>query len=207
MDNQEIERAGLAMMERYGCHTTILYGSRARGDATPRSDVDLLGVRQDGPSERFAKVVEGVYFDAFVYPESALTTLEPAMLRVLGGIVLSERNGFGTELLGRLRELSERGPAPLSADARQVLVLWSQKMLERFQGQVGIEADYRRMTLLVQALEDYFVLRNKWFQGSKVAFPWLFRNDVEVYKLFEGASQPGAGERAFSALVEAVYKV
>ena len=35
------------------CHTVILYGSRARGDAGPDSDYDLIGFRdRDGPPLR-----------------------------------------------------------------------------------------------------------------------------------------------------------
>ena len=32
----------------HGCHTFILYGSRARGDFTPSSDYDILGIRPSG---------------------------------------------------------------------------------------------------------------------------------------------------------------
>jgi hypothetical protein len=74
---------------------------------------------------------------------------------VLGGIVIRERGGFGSALLARLRELDDRGPTPLPDDERWTLVLWSQKMLDRFRGQRGLEANYRRMSLLIQALEDY----------------------------------------------------
>lgn len=205
MEHLEIERIALSIMEAHGCHTMILYGSRARGDATSHSDVDILYVRENGPAVRDSRLVEGVHFDAFVYPEAALATPEPALLRVLGGIVVRERDGFGSALLARLRELHDRGPAPLPDDERRALVLWSQKMLDRFRGQSGAEANYRRMSLLVQALEDYFSLRNAWFRGSKEAFAWLLQHDETAYTLFERASHPGASDGAFADLVQAVY--
>jgi predicted nucleotidyltransferase len=43
------------MQALYGCHTVILYGSRARGDATAESDYDVLGVRDSGEAIRDAR--------------------------------------------------------------------------------------------------------------------------------------------------------
>jgi predicted nucleotidyltransferase len=67
MINREIERIAKAVMEAHGCHTTILHGSWARGDATSQSDIDLLCVRENGPAARDARVVDGIYVDAFIY--------------------------------------------------------------------------------------------------------------------------------------------
>ncbi|WP_437623985.1 nucleotidyltransferase domain-containing protein [Sorangium sp. So ce1151] len=206
MEYREIERIALTIMDAHGCHTTILYGSHARGDATSHSDLDLVCIREDGPAVRDARVVDGVYIDAFIYPEARLKTLEPSLLRLLGGTVIRERGGFGAALMAQLRELHDRGPAPLPDDERRALTIWSQKMLDRFRGQRGVDADYRRSFLVVQALEDYFVLRNTWFPGSKEAFAWLREHDGSTYALFERAACPGAGDDAFSDLVQAVYR-
>lgn len=205
MDQRDIERIALTMMAAHGCHTTILYGSRARGDATSNSDIDLIFIREDGPSVRDACVVDGIHVDAFIYPEAKLKTLEPSLLRVLGGIVLRERDGFGSALLTQLQELHDRGPAPMPDDERRALVLWSRKMLDRFRGQRGLDANYRRMYLLPQALEDYFLLRNAWFRGPKEAFAWLRQHDGSAHEALERAAQPGASDGDFSDLVQAVY--
>ena len=205
MEHRDIERIALGVMEVHGCHTMILYGSRARGDATPQSDLDLMCIREDGPAIRDARVVEGLYIDGFVYPESAFATLEPALLRALGGVVIRERDGFGTALLTRIRELDGRGPVPLREDERQVLKVWSHKMLDRFRGDHGLEAQYRRMSLLVQALDDYFSLRNTWTMGPKQGFPWLLQHDASAHAVFERAAQLGASDGDFAELVRAVY--
>lgn len=200
-----IERLAADFAEAHGCHTVILYGSHARGDATANSDVDLLGVRESGAAGRDARMVDGVFLDGFVYPEEALATLDPSMLRVLGGVVLRERDGLGTGLLARIQELHDRGPKPLPDDERQALVVWSRKMIERFRGQHGVEARFRRMSLVIQALEDYFLLRNAWFRGPKEAFAWLLRHDRATHALFEQASRPEATEEAFEELARSVY--
>jgi len=60
------------LIDKNKCHTVILYGSRARGDATPQSDYDLMGVRKSGKKYRVAEKRNGIYLDIFVYPEMDL---------------------------------------------------------------------------------------------------------------------------------------
>lgn len=205
MDRQPIEQLALRVMEEHRCHTVVIYGSWARGDATPASDVDLLCVRETGRTVRDARVVGGLYLDAFVHPNAALASLDPSFLRILGGVVLQERDRVGSELLARVREMHDRGPPPIPDDERLALVIWSQKMLDRFRASHGIETDYRRMYLVVRALEDYFALRNAWYEGEKNAFAWLREHDHSTYNLFERAAK--LNHSALADLVEAVYQV
>src|SRR5213595_1617254 len=95
MTQDEIEAAASQIAGAHGCHTVILYGSRARGDGDESSDVDLLCIRDRGPAIRDARVVEGLYFDAFIYPQEALAAVDPPLLRILGGRTLRERDGGG----------------------------------------------------------------------------------------------------------------
>jgi predicted nucleotidyltransferase len=205
LDQDNIQRLTAALMAEYGCHTAILYGSRARGDATASSDVDLLLVRAEGVELQEARVVEGIYLDVFIYSEASLVTPDVGLLRALGGVVLCERDGFGQALLAKLKALDDLGPAPMSAAARRVALVWSRKMLTRIVGQHGLEANYRRMQLLMQSVEDYFALRHMWFRGLKAASPWLLAHDPVMHQRLERAASPGADDAAFAALVEAVY--
>ncbi|MBL8740162.1 MAG: nucleotidyltransferase domain-containing protein [Myxococcales bacterium] len=205
MDLAEIERIAIELMDAHGCHTAILYGSWARGDATPESDVDFMWVRADGEPCRDAHIRDGVYIDGFVYPESALATPEPELLRLLGGKVIRERAGFGHALLARIQALSDAGPKPMRPDERRAVLRWSRKMLQRFEGKNGLDASFRRMQLLSTALEDYFAFRGEWFRGPKAAFAYLLQHDAETHRCFERATEPGAGDGAFADLVTAVY--
>lgn len=205
MDQDAIDAAALAIADAHGCHTIILYGSRARGDADAGSDVDLLCIRDDGPALRDSRVIDGVYFDAFVCPRDAVATPDAALLRILGGQVMRERDGEGAALLDRVRALFDKGPDPLPADEQAARIVWAHKMLDRIRDNDGSEASYRRLSLVVQALEDYFELRALWFRGPKVAFPWLLTHDDAAHQAFETAMRPAAADDALVALVDAVY--
>ena len=68
-----------------GCHTIILYGSRARGDAGPDSDYDLIGFRDlEGPPVRETGVRDGALLDIFIYPTQRLTEANADILHVRG---------------------------------------------------------------------------------------------------------------------------
>ncbi|HEY7375907.1 MAG TPA: nucleotidyltransferase domain-containing protein [Polyangia bacterium] len=205
MDAERIEAESLVIADAHGCHTVVLYGSRARGDADAGSDVDLLCIRAAGPTLRDARTVGGVYFDAFVYAPDALAAPDVALLRIIGGRVLRERAGEGTALLERVRAQFDAGPTPIAEDDRTMRIVWAHKMLDRVRRDEGVGGDYRRMQLVVQALEDYFALRTLWYQGPKMAFPWLRGHDEGAYRAFEEAARGDAGDEALGALVRAVY--
>lgn len=205
MDIREVERLTLDVMQMHGCHTAILYGSWARGQAGPQSDIDILCVRETGPAFRDARMIGGVYLDAFIYSETDLELPDAELLRVLGGRVLSEAKACGTSLLDKLKAIYDRGPAPMSDDLRQVTLVWSRKMLDRFRERSDLEAQYRRNQLFLQALEDYFALRGSWFPGPKDAFAWLRQHDPAALQCFQNAAQSLASDATLAALVEAVY--
>jgi predicted nucleotidyltransferase len=205
MQISDVEGIVLEAMDLHGCHTAILYGSWARGTATAESDIDVLLVRDAGTAMRDARVLNGVYLDAFVYPEAEFDELKPSLLRVLGGRVIREREGFGQALLAKLQQLNDSGPAPMADDERRAVVLWSRKMLDRIAGQNGVEASYRRMQLLTQALEDYFALRRMWFRGPREAFAWLSQFDSKSLGHFERAAGLHASSELLGNLVATVY--
>jgi predicted nucleotidyltransferase len=205
MGRGDIERICLEIADDHGCHTAILYGSRARGSATDSSDVDLACFRDGGTTTRDARRVGGIYYDAFVYPVSVALNPEPFLVRLHPGVVLREREDFGSAFLVTLGALYDRGPAPLRADERMVLVLWAHKTLARLRGQTTVEAAYRRSQLLNDALPDYFALRGMWFRGPREALVHLDEEDPRVHRTFARAMQPGASDGAIAELVVAVY--
>jgi len=58
------------LKSRYLVHTIILYGSRARDEATNTNDYDIVALCEQSEFIRDCKIFKGLYLDAFIYPES-----------------------------------------------------------------------------------------------------------------------------------------
>lgn len=172
------------LIKKYKCHTVILYGSHARGDATPQSDYDLMGVRRSGKKFRVAEKRAGIYLDIFVYPEKDLKKIGDDHLYMNGAKVLYEQGGFGTDFLKKLKVATKKKYKPLTAEEIKVRQVWLNKMYDRT-AQGDIEGNYRRSWLHEALLYEYFGIRKKRYWGSKKSFEWLIKNDPATYRLFE----------------------
>jgi predicted nucleotidyltransferase len=195
------------LCERHGCHTVILYGSRARGTHRPDSDYDLLLVRGEGVEEHFVSTWRGLQVDAFVQGES---TLDPerdvGLIRIRNGVVLRDEKGFGARLVQRVREVFERGRPPLQPHETVSHRAWVEKMLLRISRRAStpVLADYRRVSLLKELLVIYFDLRGRWFLGEEESLGWLSANDPRAYAAFAEALAPGAPFQAIERLARVV---
>lgn len=172
------------LVQKHQCHTVILYGSRARGDATEQSDYDLMGVRKSGKKFRMAEKRQGLYLDVFIYPEKDLKSVGEQYLYMNGGVVLYEKGNFGTSFLKKLKAASKKKYVPLPADEIKTRKVWLHKMFERI-AQGDIEGNYRRAWQQEALLVEYFNIRKKRYMGSKQSFVWLKENDMETYQLFD----------------------
>jgi hypothetical protein len=191
------------LIKKQKCHTVILYGSRARGDATPQSDYDLMGVRRSGNKFRIAEKRQGLYSDIFVYPEKDLKKVGEDYLYMNGGKVLYQKGNFGTTFLEKLKSASKRKYKPLPSDEIQTRKVWLHKMFDRI-ALGDIEGNYRRSWLHEALLADYFHIRKKRYLGSKQSFAWLKKHDPETYSLFDEVLQNPLHLSRLKALVEKV---
>lgn len=187
----------------HGCHTAILYGSRAGGDARPDSDYDIAGFGPTPASFRDARTWRSRYLDIFVYPERCLAEPGHDLLKLRGGVVLFQEGDAGTRLLRHLDRIFHEGPEPLQPDEARARRVWAWKMLARA-ARGDAEGDYRRAWLLTALLEDYFHLRDLWFLGPRRSLEWLRSHDPATNGVFEEALRPGAGLDTLRRLVEAV---
>lgn len=173
------------LISLYQCHTIILYGSRARGDFASSSDYDVAGIAKTGEKKRIARLekIHGVYHDLFVYPESAFDTIADDHLCMSDGIVIIERENFGTKLLKKL-SAAIKLPESITPDEISVRKVWYQKMLARASIR-DLEGKYRQIWAIYTILEDYFVFRKLRYQGPKKAFQYLEKHDPETLALFD----------------------
>lgn len=141
---------------------------------------------------------DGVFIDAFVYPESMLDDPAEEHLRFRGSKILLQRAGTADTFLARFDQQHAAGPEPLADDEREARRVWIGKMLLRI-SRGDTEGDYRRVWLLTSLLEDHFLLRGLWFQGPKKALIWLRENDPQTADAMERALKPGAEIAAIEA--------
>jgi hypothetical protein len=191
---------------RFDPHTVLLYGSRARGDATPHSDWDVACVADVDEARQYGWLEDGAFLDVFVYP--ALGDPQPDDLRMLGSRVLLDERGVAQPFLRRVAELEVRGPTPMPAHQREMELTWIAKMVERARRGLDdpedLEAHYRRHWLLKSLLEYAFTLRDRWFPGPRAAIAILRREDPAFCTLFEEALAPDASLVAVERLAAAV---
>lgn len=205
-DQDEIVEAIRERLEaEHGCHTVILYGSRARGDANIDSDYDIVAFRDgDRPPLRETGYWRGALLDTFIYSTERLETVDETLLHIRGGRVLTERGTLATQFLAELERLYSQPPAPLSDDAIDARRNWARKMLQRA-GRGDVEGNFRRVWLLTQLLEDYFAVRARRYPGPKEAFCDIARSDPEALELFQVALEPGATLVEISAVAAKVH--
>lgn len=125
----------------YGCHTAILYGSRARDDWEATSDIDVVAFRDVGGYQRVASRWKGVFLDLFVH--STDHEPDPSWIRFNGGRVLFQTDGFADKVLSDVQALFDEGPEQVPASELQVRKIWAEKMLERAT-KGDAEGNYRR---------------------------------------------------------------
>ncbi|CAN5452441.1 hypothetical protein BH10PSE5_BH10PSE5_08670 [soil metagenome] len=187
-----------------GCHTIILYGSRARGDADLDSDYDIVGFRdQKGPAVRETGVRDDALLDVFIYPSGRLAEPSADLLHVRGGQVLRDRDGRGAAFLAGLDEVFAAGPVPLPDDEIAARRNWAWKMLDRID-RGDVEGHFRRAWLLTTQMENFFSLRNEWYLGSKAALGVLQVEHPAIYAALERALAPAATLGEIESLVLAV---
>jgi hypothetical protein len=198
-----VHRACEELTARHGAHTVFLYGSRADGSASEDSDYDLAAFAGGAAVVRDARLVEGSYLDAFIYPESVLVSPTEDHLKLRGSQVLVQRGSDGTGFLERLEQLYGRGPEPLSQDEAAARKAWAYKMVARAR-RSDAEGNFRRAWLLTALLEDYFSLRGKWYEGPKKALGWLEQFDKSTFGAFRQALEPEASLEVVARLVPVV---
>ena len=198
-----VQQACRDLVVGYGAHTVLLYGSHADGSASTASDFDLAAFADCAAVVRVARLKDGFYLDAFVYPESVLIAPAEDHLKLRGSQVLVERGVEGTHFLQRLEQLYGVGPKPLPLDEAAARKTWAYKMVNRAR-RPDAEGNFRRAWLLTALLEDYFSLRGKWYEGPKKALRWLEQFDEPTFVAFRRALEPEASLELISRLVPLV---
>jgi predicted nucleotidyltransferase len=172
------------LVQQYNPHTVIVYGSRARDQATDSSDIDIACYCDNTEEIKDARLFHGVYLDAWIYPTLSMDNIDEEDLRFEDGCLLLDQRGLGEKFLQRVMDKLHQGPKKPSKSDIEHTTEWIHKMLLRAANN-DIDGQYRKIWLQFQLLEIYFQLRGKWFLGHKKSFEYLQKHDVEAFNLFE----------------------
>lgn len=201
----QIQEIVTVLKRRFNCHTALLYGSRARNEAGPVSDYDVVGIRRSGSKTRVAKKIKGAYWDLFVYPEKDLKNLTSEQMTWRNPVVLFEKGQYGRRLVQRIQKLIQK---PFKFDPQyeiDVTIAWAAKQLDRIA--IGdVHGSYRRIELQQAAIGHYFQIRRIRYWGPKAGLQWLKTHDPTTFKLFAQAYRSPANKKALLSLIKRVYK-
>ncbi|MBB5508052.1 nucleotidyltransferase domain-containing protein [Paraburkholderia atlantica] len=204
MTNDElIESLAADLRLTYGCHTAILYGSRARDDWEATSDIDVIAFRNTGDRQRVASRWNGLFLDLFVHTSN--DEADPSWIRINGGRVLFQQNGFGDKVLDGVKALFDAGPEDVPIPELEVRKIWAEKMLERA-AKGDVEGNFRLHWLLFVLLEDYFAVRRNWYLGPKQSFRKLREINGQHFSIFETALKPGASLDAVREVIRMTFE-
>lgn len=194
------------LTQKYRCHTVVLYGSRARGQTTPTSDYDVVGVCKRGSKTRIAKKEDGKFWDVFVYSEKDLRKLNDQHLSWKHARILYSAGPYGKNLLSRIEKLLKKPFKPHPKYEVEVTKAWAQKELERCRMN-DIQGLYRRSEFQNAMIDHYFFVRQKRFWGPKEGFAWLKENDPRAFRLIQRSLRNPMNISFLKAAAEAVYQV
>jgi predicted nucleotidyltransferase len=191
------------LQAKYKPEIVILYGSRARGDNTPKSDIDVACFTESTKPIKDARDFEGLYLDAWVYSSKTMSAANDELLRLADGYCLYDLEGKGAAFLQELQQRISQGTKQLSTADIEHTKQWIEKMFDRAQNS-DIESLYRRYWLAIDLLQIYFNLRGQWYFGPKKSLSWLKENNSVGYDLFSQVYSHEINLSDLSELVEYV---
>ena len=196
----DIDAVAGTVMDRFGCHAVILYGSRAAGRHQPDSDIDLVALRREPGYVRDTLHLQGLPVDISVYGEADAAALPAGTLRFFAeGRFLVGDAAAAEAFLTRARAAAAAGPAPMTHEERRTWRAWADKTNARIHAPGEAAATlYRRGWLAMQLYELHYQLRGRWDPKIDEGFAEMARTDPALLSLFEDAQrlEPGPALRA-----------
>lgn len=212
--------------EKYGCHTVLLFGSRARGTHRADSDWDVFAIHdaeresyagghhpQLGKLAIFLFATHMVEFDPH-NPSVLYRPREMFVRRMRDARILIERDGLGTAIVETAKRLYERGPprCPPSYPehlrynyfVRLLPLLREERTLPT--DCPSIMRDYLRIEAQSEALTQYYYLRQQWEPAPKDAIASIYKNDFQMYDALEYGMKSTASPDELERLFEMVLR-
>lgn len=180
------------LKEKYAPLTIALYGSYAEGTQDEHSDFDCLLITKTKDRAHDDAVVGGVMLDCFIYTEEEIRRLNLEEFLPLFGAQLTEDTGLGAALQKRVQDYVQRH-SKRAPEEKEFLRSWIRKTMRRME-KGDAEGDFRAIAFLAESLEDYDLLRDRFYFGSKKALQALRKEDASGFALFQEAISQRSNE-------------
>ena len=195
MDKINLEALKNYFINKYKCHSIILYGSFSSGDFTEESDIDLLCFSDSIEVNNDTSIFEGRRLDSWI---NITEDMEKPFdfLHIREGIILLDERNLCTSFMENINDIYNKGPQKLSEEEKDFMKNWLKKMLDRSK-KGDIEGDFRYHWMLNDSLEIYFNIKDKWYLGPKKSLKWLYENEKSaspngVYTAYAYSFEGGA---------------
>lgn len=171
--------------EKYHPLTIFLYGSYADGTNDSTSDFDCLIIVDNKNISHDDSLVEQVRLDCFIYDEVEIEKLDIDTFLPIFWAEIVKDNGIGKNLKEKVKNYVNQNTFT-DENEKNFLISWIRKTLKRVE-KGDLEGDFRAISFLAESLEDYYLLRDMYYFGSKKAISFLKTNDKKAYELFAKA--------------------
>jgi predicted nucleotidyltransferase len=168
----------------YGAHTVILYGSRAQGTASSKSDYDIIAFKGiAAPNESKRDLFKDVYLDLHFFDDGSLNDmyLDVPLGFVNGFMILCQKDNFGERFTQHIKKIYDRG-FHVPDELKQKVVDEIRTKLLKINNTVA--GHYYQHSLLSSLPEHYFTLRDLYYVGARESFAWIKENDLPTYYAF-----------------------
>lgn len=172
------------LVNRYNCHSIILYGSYANGTQTKESDIDVICFSDNiNPQNDTSKLLD-IQLDAWIYPTEKMDNYED-LIHINDGIIVLNKKSICNQLMNNISYLYKE-PIYISENEVNFNKSWLIKTLSRAKKE-DTEGNFRYHLLLTQSLEIYFQIIKVRYMGSKKSLEYLKNKDTEAFRFFEKA--------------------
>lgn len=168
----------------------ILFGSWARGNHRPESDVDLLVIRIDGFTRRVEQHDDQFFEITYTTEQGAITFWQAnpddavELWRVAQ--VLFDRDGTVARLKAVGDAIEKQGKPPLSADQYAHMQFDSFDEIRAAEAMAADDPTTAKMLLALKVLqlsERFFDVRQLWTPPPKLRLPQIQQHHPALYKL------------------------
>jgi len=179
--------------EKYGTSTVILYGSRARGEASEKSDYDIIGLLNSGEAQESPEVFKGARLEISLYSQSVKEEMAadlPFSFFWEEGAILHQSHHEGEQFIEDVKKAFYNNKNESRQTNKNIIRLLAIN-LNRAQENETREHFYRHRFLML-SLVEYFPIRNLTYKGPRKSLEWLRKNDPLTYTAFSKAMAPQA---------------